>query len=252
MDEAFKAIDDPSRRTLLDALFDEDGRSLGELTALLPEMTRFGVMNHLGVLEEAGLITTRRAGRRKLHYLNPVPIRRIHDRWIDKYTAPRAGALATLKSELEGGAPMSRPDHVYQVIINVAPERVWEAITSGDLTVQYFYGTRVESTWEAGATIVYAYPDGSVAADGEILSIDPGREVEMTFLARWDPGLEAEGPAREVWRVEDWAGATKLTMELYDTPHGSKRYEDFTNGFPFIVSGMKTLLETGERLPLPS
>lgn len=252
MDDIFKALGDSSRRRLLDALFEQDGRSLGELAELLPEMTRFGVMNHLSVLEEAGLLTTRRAGRRKLHYLNPVPVRQIHDRWIDKFTAPRVGALTSLKAELEGATPMSRPDHVYQVIINVEPERVWDAITSGDLTVQYFYGTRVESDWEVGSPIVYTYPDGSVAADGEILSIDPGREVEMTFHARWDPDLDAEGPAREIWRVEDFGGASKLTMELYDTPYGSKTYEDFTNGLPYIVSGMKTLLETGERLPSPS
>lgn len=252
MDDTFKALGDSSRRRLLDALFEQDGRSLGELAELLPEMTRFGVMNHLSVLEEAGLLTTRRAGRRKLHYLNPVPVRQIHDRWIDKFTAPRVGALTSLKAELEGATPMSRPDHVYQVIINVESERVWDAITSGDLTVQYFYGTRVESDWEVGSPIVYTYPDGSVAADGEILSIDPGREVEMTFHARWDPDLDAEGPAREIWRVEDFGGASKLTMELYDTPYGSKTYEDFTNGLPYIVSGMKTLLETGERLPSPS
>ena len=97
----FKALADPSRRILLDALFDRDGRTLVELSAALTGMTRFGVMKHLAVLEAAGLVTTQRAGREKLHYLNPVPIRRVHDRWISKYSAPFARALAELTSDLE-------------------------------------------------------------------------------------------------------------------------------------------------------
>jgi DNA-binding transcriptional ArsR family regulator len=96
----FKALADPTRRHLLDRLFERDGRSLAALEAEL-EMTRFGVMKHLRVLEEAGLVTTRRSGREKLHFLNPVPIRLIHDRWIDKFTEHRVAALADLKHTLE-------------------------------------------------------------------------------------------------------------------------------------------------------
>ena len=114
MDEVFRALDDPSRRLLLDRLFEADGQSLGELCEHLPDMTRFGVMNHLRVLEDAGLVTTRRAGRRKLHHLNPVPIRLVHDRWISKYTKPIAGALAALTTHLEGAPMDAVPSHVYQ------------------------------------------------------------------------------------------------------------------------------------------
>jgi DNA-binding transcriptional ArsR family regulator len=99
-DRVFKALADPTRRHLLDQLFERDGRTLGELQAGV-DMTRFGVMKHLGVLEDAQLITTRKSGREKLHYLNPVPIRLIHDRWIDKYTERRVSALTQLKSSLE-------------------------------------------------------------------------------------------------------------------------------------------------------
>jgi DNA-binding transcriptional ArsR family regulator len=99
-DLAFRALADPTRRHLLDRLFERDGRTLTELESDL-EMTRFGVMKHLRLLEEAGLVVTRREGRQKLHYLNPVPIRLIHDRWIDKYTERQVSALANLKSELE-------------------------------------------------------------------------------------------------------------------------------------------------------
>ena len=99
-DRVFKALADPSRRFLLDLLFARDGRTLTELESEL-EMTRFGVMKHLRVLEDAGLVVTRRSGRQKLHFLNPIPIRLIHDRWIDKYTEHHVSALVDLKSELE-------------------------------------------------------------------------------------------------------------------------------------------------------
>ncbi len=100
MDEVFKALADPTRRGLLDALFERDGQSLSELEGRLP-MSRFGVMKHLRVLEEAGLVTTRKRGREKLHHLNPVPIRLVHDRWVSKYAEPWASALTELKRELE-------------------------------------------------------------------------------------------------------------------------------------------------------
>ena len=99
-DRIFKALADPTRRLLLDRLFERDGRTLGELESQL-EMTRFGAMKHLRVLEEAGLVVSRKVGRTRLHYLKPVPIRQIHDRWIGKYTERRASVLAELKTQLE-------------------------------------------------------------------------------------------------------------------------------------------------------
>jgi DNA-binding transcriptional ArsR family regulator len=99
-DRVFKALADPSRRLLLDRLFQRDGRTLTELEAEL-DMTRFGVMKHLRVLEDAGLVVTQRVGREKLHFLNPVPIRLVHDRWIDKFTERRVSALTDLKRQLE-------------------------------------------------------------------------------------------------------------------------------------------------------
>src|SRR6185436_7567089 len=181
---AFRALADPSRRLLLDGLFERDGQTLGELTARLPDMTRFGVM------KQAGLITTRKDGREKRHFLNPVPIRRIHDRWISKYAAPVIGTMSRIKDHLEA-PPMAAPlpeefDHVYSIYINADPERVWRAITDGDETVQYYYGTRVVSDWSIGSRVSYDNPDGTVAADGEVLACDPPRRLEMTFLARWD------------------------------------------------------------------
>ena len=139
-------------------------------------------------------------------------------------------------------------DHVYSVFIKAAPDRVWRAITEGDETVRYYYGTRVASDWTAGSPLTYAYPDGSLAADGKVLEIEHGKRVVMSFHPRWDPGIEAEGPIRMVWEVEPTGdGGSKLTVTSALTP-GSKSAEEFAGGIVHIVSGLKTLIETGEPL----
>ena len=145
-DQVFKALADPTRRHLLDRLFERDGRTLTELESEL-EMTRFGVMKHLRVLEDAGLVVTRREGREKLHFLNPVPIRLVHDRWIDKYTEHRVAALADLKHELEETrmtTMTAQTTQVYSVFIRATPEQIWDAITKAEFTEQYFYGARID------------------------------------------------------------------------------------------------------------
>jgi uncharacterized protein YndB with AHSA1/START domain len=248
---AFRALADPSRRLLLDRLFEQDGQTLGELTGYLPDMTRFGVMRHLDVLESAGLISTRKVGREKRHYLNPVPIRQIHDRWISKYAAPVVGAMSALKGHLEA-PPMAVPpdeiEHVYSIYINAEPDRVWRAITDGDETVQYYYGTRVRSDWTVGSPIHYDNPDGTVAADGEVIAMDPPRRLEMTFHARWDPEIEAEGPVRQVWEIEAGERGTKLTVTQVGLT--GRQAEEFGGGMVFIVSGLKSVAEaSGAAIP---
>lgn len=245
MAPVFRALADPGRRVLLDRLFERDGQTLGELCAALPDMTRFGVMKHLGVLEDADLVTTQKVGREKRHFLNPVPIRLAHDRWIGKYAEPVVGSMTAMKRALE--ASMDPVDHVYAIDIKASPERVWQAITDGDITANYYFGTRVASTWAVGAPITYGYPDGSLAADGEVLEIEPGRRVVMAFRPLWDPALEAAGAIRMTWLVEpgEDGGPTRLTVTSAIVP-GSPAEADFTSGIVFIVSGLKTLLETGE------
>jgi len=254
MDDAaaiFRALGDPSRRVLLDRLFDRDGQTLGELAAALPEMTRFGVMRHLDVLEEAGLIETRKVGREKHHYLNPVPIRLIADRWIGKFAEPVVGRMAAIKHDLEAPA-MLAPDHVYAVLIRATPDRIWRAITDGVETERYYYNTRVDSDWSKGGRVVYSYADGSIAADGEVVDIDPGRSVTMTFHPRWSPEIEAEGPVRMTWRIEP-AGpdVSKLTVVTSGIEEGSVVQADFAEGVVYIVSGLKTYLETGQPMASP-
>jgi uncharacterized protein YndB with AHSA1/START domain/DNA-binding transcriptional ArsR family regulator len=247
MAPVFRALADSNRRVLLDRLFERDGQTLGELCAALPTMTRFGVMKHLGVLEDAHLVTTRKVGREKRHYLNPVPIRLAHDRWISKYAEPIVGAMSFMKRRLE--APVDTVNHVYSTYIKASPERVWRAIIDGDDTVGYYYGTRVRSTWEVGAEIVYDYPDGTTAADGVVLEVEPGRKVVMSFQPRWDPAIEADGPVRMTWAIEagEDGGPTRLTVTSALIA-GSRMESEFSGGVVYIVSGLKTMLETGAPL----
>ncbi|MFW2333125.1 ArsR/SmtB family transcription factor [Ilumatobacter sp.] len=252
MDEVFRAIDDRGRRSLLDALFERDGQTLVELSAVLPDMSRQGVMNHLRVLESAGLVTTHKVGRRRFHHLNPVPIKLISDRWIGKYAAPRLDAIVAVRDRAEKGTTMERPVHIYQAYIRASVDDVWQAIVDPEQTVQYFYGTRVQSDWEVGSPMNYTNADGTeLVSEGTVLSIDPPKRIEFTFRALWDDALAAEGPCREVWSVEEVNGMSRLTIELYDVVEDSATYTDFVQGFPYIVSGMKSLLETGAPLPAP-
>src|SRR5207247_768767 len=128
MDEVFRPLADPTRRSLLDELFKRDGQTLTALERRLP-MRRFGVIKHLRVLEEGGLVVPRRRGREKLHFLNPVPIRLVHDRWVSKYAEPWAARLSGLKKSIEEDTM----EKVFEVYIRTTPERLWEAITDSDM-----------------------------------------------------------------------------------------------------------------------
>src|SRR2546428_14186143 len=153
MDGVFRALADPTRRSLLDELFKADGQSLSTLEQRLP-MTRFGVMKHLRVLEEAGLVVTKRRGREKLHFLNPVPIRLVHDRWVSKYAEPWAAARSRLKKRLED--PMEK---VFEIYIRTTPERLWEAITGPEIRSKYNFGARISSDWKPGSRHEMGHPN---------------------------------------------------------------------------------------------
>ncbi len=133
---------------------------------------------------------------------------------------------------------------VYTIYIGAPPERAWRAITDGTDTAHYFYGTRVASDWRPGSPVVYTYPDGRIAADGEVLEIEPGRRVRLTFHPRWDAEIEAEGPVEMTWVVEPEFGVTKLTATTTGVRPGSRMDTDFAGGIPYIVSGLKTVAET--------
>src|SRR5438445_6402669 len=168
-DQVFKALADPTRRHLLDRLFERDGRTLTELESEL-EMTRFGVMKHLRVLEAAGLVVTKRQGREKLHFLNPVPIRLVHDRWVSKYAEPWAAALSGLKKTIEE----ETMEKVFEVWIRTTPKRLWEAISDGEIRKQYTFNPPPGMDAESFAT-------------GEDIEVDPPHRLVQTMKAHWSP-----------------------------------------------------------------
>jgi uncharacterized protein YndB with AHSA1/START domain/DNA-binding transcriptional ArsR family regulator len=250
-DRVFRALADPTRRLLLDQLFERDGQTLRELHSAVDGMTRFGVMKHLRLLEGAGLVVAHKVGREKLHYLNPVPVQLIHDRWVSKYTRPRASALADLKAELEGSDQMAvKPAQVYQVFIKATAEQVWDAITKPEFTSRYFFGSRVATSGEQGAPIRHVAPDGvSLWADNVVLESERPRRLVHTWRALYDAELAAEPFSRVTWEIEPLPdGVTKLTV-IHDQLEASpKTAASVSGGWMLVLSGLKTLLETGEPL----
>jgi len=247
----FRALADPTRRLLLDRLFEREGRTLSELHAEVGEMTRFGVMKHLRILEGAGLVVSYRSGREKLHYLNAVPVQLIHDRWVSKYTRPRAAALAELKSELEGSQTMAaQPQQVYQVFIRATPEQVWDAITKPEFTARYFFGSRVKTSAEAGTPIQHYAPDGTTLwGDDAVLESEPPRRFVHTWRSLYNPELAAEPPSRVTWEIEAVPGGISKLTVIHDRLENSpKTAAGVAGGWMFVISGLKTLLETGEPL----
>jgi len=245
MDEVFKALADPTRRSLLDELFRQDGQTLSVLEQRLP-MTRFGVMKHLKVLEEAGLVVTRRRGREKLHFLNPVPIRLVHDRWVSKYAEPWAATLSGLKHELEG----KTMEKVFEIYIKTTPERLWEAITDPELRQKYNFGVGVSSDWAPGSRYESVHPGAGITiAAGENLEVDRPRRLVQSFNALWSDDVKAEGTSRVTWEIEPVGDSCRLTVIHDQLSEGAN--EELYGGWPMILSGLKTLLETGELLTTP-
>jgi uncharacterized protein YndB with AHSA1/START domain len=243
-DDVFRALADPTRRQLLDALSIEDGQTLTSLEARF-EMTRFGVMKHLKVLEEAGLVVTRRSGREKRHFLNAVPIRLIHDRWVSKYTEPWVAGLSDLKHELE-----QTVEKIFEIYIKTTPERLWAAITDPEARRAYSFGVASHSTWEVGARMEMESPkaDG-LLGEGEVLEVDPPRKLAYTMAALWDDEVRAEAPARVTWEIEPVGDSCRLVLTHDQLREGAS--EQLYGGWPMILSGLKTWLETGEHLTTP-
>jgi uncharacterized protein YndB with AHSA1/START domain/DNA-binding transcriptional ArsR family regulator len=261
-DLVFKALADPTRRRLLDRLFARDGQALSELEAATAEMTRFGVMKHLRVLEGAGLVVTRRAGREKLHFLNAVPVRLIHDRWIDKFTERPVAALTTLKAELESGMS-EQTVKVFEIYIKAPAEKVWEAITTPEWTARYGYKAPLEYDLRPGGAFVgrsneqmkgFGLPD--VVIDGEVIEVDAPRKLVHTYRFLFNEANKAEGFTRITWEVAPTpAGFTRLTVthDLTRAPIAagmvtSKFSEQGGGGWNWILSDLKSLLETGANL----
>ncbi len=224
-------------------------------------MSRFGVMKHLRVLEEARLVVTRRSGREKLHFLNPVPIRLIHDRWIDKFTERRVSALADLKTQLERTemsttTTASEPRdlttaQVYQIFIKATQTAIWDAITKAEFSARYFYGSRVETTGEVGSPFRYHSPDGtSLWGDETVLESDPPQRLVVTWRSLYNPDHADEPASRVTWQIEPQDGGYSLLTVTHDQLEAAPKTAAGVAGvgWMMVLSGMKTLLETGSGL----
>jgi uncharacterized protein YndB with AHSA1/START domain/DNA-binding transcriptional ArsR family regulator len=245
-DAVFKALADPTRRALLDRLRERNGQTLGELCEPLA-MARQSATQHLGVLEAANLITAVRSGRTRLHYLNPVPLWSIAERWIEKFERPRLRALSAIKHRAEEDTMPDRPSFVYVTYIESSPERVWEALTDAGLTAQYWGHSNV-SDWQPGSSWEHQRTDGSGIADvaGTVLESVPPRKLVMTFDS---PGeLPPSGPTKVTFDIEPFHEIIRLTV-THENLAGDDALTAVSAGWPAVFANLKSLLETGHVLP---
>jgi uncharacterized protein YndB with AHSA1/START domain/DNA-binding transcriptional ArsR family regulator len=259
MDDVFKALADPHRRRLLDRLNAHNGQTLRELCQGL-DLTRQSVSKHLGVLEDANLVSTLRRGREKLHYLNPEPINTIADRWIHHYDRGRLRALADLKTALE--APPMAPEFVYTTYIKTTPERLWQALTAPEFTRRY-WGVTFDTDWAKGSVMTWLN-NGVTVVDPEqvVLESDPYHRLsytwhtftpELTSALNFDDDfagrVTAEARSRVAFDLEPHGQLVKLTIVHDGFAPDSAVLTSISGGWPIVMSSLKTLLETGARLP---
>jgi uncharacterized protein YndB with AHSA1/START domain len=202
-------------------------------------------MKHLKLLEDAGLVVSRRQGREKLHFLNPVPIRLVHDRWVHKYAEPLVAAMSDLKQELE-----QTMEKVFEIYIRTTPERLWEAITDPDIRAKYNFGAGVTSDWKQGSKFEMGVERlGMALGEGEVLEVDPPRRLVHTMRALWSDEVKDEGFSRVTWDIEQIQDSCRLTLTHDQLREGAN--DQLYGGWPMILSGLKTWLETGELLTTP-
>jgi uncharacterized protein YndB with AHSA1/START domain/DNA-binding transcriptional ArsR family regulator len=264
MDAIFRALADPSRRRLLDRLNAHNGQTLHALCSEL-HMARQSVTKHLAILEAANLITTMRRGREKLHYLNAAPINDIAERWIHRYDRERVSALADLKRALED-KPMAQTEFVYVTYIHTTPEKLWQALTDPSFTLRY-WGIGMQSDWKVGSPVMLQWGPGEEFRDVEqvVLESDPYRRLsyrwhnyqrEHAKLFGWSEEtfaeLVKEPRSKVTFDLEPQGETVRLTVVHDDFQPDSEMLNGVRDGWPAILSNLKTLLETSETLPLPS
>lgn len=254
-DPVFRALADRSRRQLLDKLHERSGLTLGELCDGL-EMRRQSVSQHLELLEAANLVVSVRDGRRKLHYLNPVPIHEIQSRWIWKFEEPRLDALDTIKRQAEERAMTATtpragavPDYVYTTYIRATPEEVWYALTDPESTAR-FWGHAQVSDWAVGSSVEHVRADGSGISDasGKVIEVDRPHRLAFSFDDPQridDPTFE---PSVVIFEVETHHDIVKLTLTQRHL-RSTEELHAVGQGWPAVLSNLKTLLETEDVLP---
>lgn len=245
LDLAFRALADPTRRLLLDRLHERNGQTLGELCREL-DTTRQTITQHLSVLASANLVSTVRRGREKLHYLNPVPLHAIQERWIDKYERPRLRALSAIARRAED-TMVERPSYVYVTYINATPERVWHALTDAEATAEYWGHSNV-SDWQIGSSWEHRRTDGSGIADvvGTVLESEPPHRLVTAWADPED--RDGERTSRVTYDIVRHGEIVRLTVTHEDLAD-ERDLRDVSGGWPAVLSNLKTYLETGAVLP---
>jgi len=243
MDMIFKALNDSSRRALLDRLRQKDGQSLAQLEDGM-EMTRFGVMKHLRVLEDAQLVISRKQGRFKYHYLNALPLKELMDRWVAPFLQPQARALSELKLKLERDTKMSKPDFMMQTFIRCTQDALWSALTEADQMAAYHFACNtVQGSAAVGEATAFILPDGQAMLRQITTAMDPKTRIAMTFEPLF---MGPDAPASHmVYLIEPQGEACKLTIEHYDMAPGQ---EGFAEGWARLTASLKSYLETGTGL----
>jgi uncharacterized protein YndB with AHSA1/START domain/DNA-binding transcriptional ArsR family regulator len=261
LDEVFRALADPGRRRLLDSLNARDGQTLRQLCTEL-DITRQSVSKHLAVLEAANLVTAVWRGREKLHFLNPVPINAIAERWMDRYDRERVGALADLKRALED--TVGSTEFVYVTYINTTPTQLWQALTEPAFIRRYFGGGGPESDWKVGDPVRWSM-EGEPPHDWDqvVLASEMGRRLsytwhnyqpEMRKYFDWSDERFAEMLAEPrsvvTFDIQPAGPGVKLTVSHTGFVPDSEMLKGVRDGWPGILSGLKTVLETGKDLIL--
>lgn len=250
VDLVFKALADPTRRLLLDRLRAHDGQTLGELCDDL-DMTRQSATQHLGVLEAANLVSTRRQGRQKIHHLNVMPLHDIQERWIDAFERPRLRALSIVKQRAQDtmtNTTDAEPEtltYVYVTYINATAEAVWDALTDPDTTALY-WAHRNESDWQPGSTWTHVRADGSGTVDitGEVVESDPPRRLVTTWAG---PDGTDPNVSTVTMDIKATGSVVKLTVTHEDLTEA--HYRQISGGWPVVLSNLKSYLETGSAMP---
>ncbi|MFN3226981.1 MAG: ArsR/SmtB family transcription factor [Hyphomicrobiales bacterium] len=247
VDAIFKALGDETRRQLLDELRQNDGQTLGALEKAMAKhvtMTRFGIMKHLKVLEDASLVVTRKSGRFKHHYLNVVPLQEAIDRWMEPLLVkPAARGMLDLKAQLERDTAMSdsKPDFVMSTFIHTSQDALWDALTDADANQQFNF--LAGSCERDGNQLIYRTPDNGLMLICTETHLEPKTRIESTFEPHWaGPDVDLE-PSRFVYLIEPHAAFCKLTLEHYNIPADQ---EGVADGWNRTLAGLKTWMETGK------
>ena len=256
MADVFDALANAHRRQLLDLLRERDGRTLGELESHLP-LSRFAVMKHLGILEEAGLVTSRKVGREKFHYLNPVPIQDVSDRWISRYASPFARGLLDLKVGIEQGVfrmdtAVIAPRHVFELFIDASPEAVWAVLTDDAKTPLWqHFNMDSRTDWRVGGDIEFLL-GGRAMIVGKLIELTPPKRLVHSFNARWSEDVAGDPPSRVTWELEPAGnGATKVSLVHDDFGGDTTTSRMVAAGWVEAISRLKTLVETGKPFAMP-